>query len=55
MVHLNLKWRKFKGLGELMRALNVCLDTKLMGTVRFSTSVGSLRSLRGSATSPSCQ
>ena len=25
---LNLEWRKLKGLGELMRALNVCFDTK---------------------------
>ena len=27
-VLLNLEWRKFKGLGELMCALNACLDTK---------------------------
>ena len=27
-VLLNLEWRKLKGLGELMRALNVCLDIK---------------------------
>ena len=27
MVFLNLEWR-LKGLGELMRALNVCLDVK---------------------------
>ena len=27
-VLLNLEWRKLKGLGELMRALNTCLDTK---------------------------
>ena len=25
---LNLEWRKLKGLGELMRALNVRLDIK---------------------------
>ena len=28
LVLLNLEWRKLKGLGELMRALNVCLDIK---------------------------
>ena len=28
MVLLNLEWRKLKGLGELMCALNVCLDIK---------------------------
>ena len=28
MVLLNLELRKLKGLGELMRALNVCLDIK---------------------------
>ena len=28
MVFLNLEWRKLKGLGELIRALNVCLDIK---------------------------
>ena len=27
-VLLNLEWRKLKGLGELMCALNECLDTK---------------------------
>ena len=27
-VLLNLEWRKLKGLGELMCALNVCLDIK---------------------------
>ena len=27
-VLLNLEWRKLKGLGELMCALNTCLDTK---------------------------
>ena len=27
-VLLNLEWRKLKGLEELMRALNVCLDIK---------------------------
>ena len=30
MMLLNLEWRKLKGLGELMRALNVCLDIKHM-------------------------
>ena len=29
---LNLEWRKLKGMGELMRTLNVCLDTKRVGT-----------------------
>ena len=28
MVLLNLELRKLKGLGELMRALNVCWDIK---------------------------
>ena len=28
MVLLNLEWRKLKGLGELMRELNMCLDIK---------------------------
>ena len=28
MVFLNLEWRKLKGLGELMCALNVCFDIK---------------------------
>ena len=28
MVFLNLEWRRLKGLGELMRALNVYLDVK---------------------------
>ena len=31
-----------------MRALNACLDTKHVGTTRFSISVGFSRSLRGS-------
>ena len=51
---LNLEWRKLKGLGELMCALNVYLDTKHMGTARLSTSVGFSRSLKGSVTSSSC-
>ena len=34
---LNLEWRKLKGLRDLMRALNVCLDTKRVGTTRFVT------------------
>ena len=29
-VLLNLEWRKLKVLGELMRALNMCLDIKRM-------------------------
>ena len=29
-VRLDLEWRKLKGLGELKRALNMCLDIKYM-------------------------
>ena len=49
------KYRELEGVGELMRALNACLDTQRMRTTRFSTSIGCSKSLRGSATSSSCQ
>ena len=45
---LNLEWRKLKGLGELIRALNVCLDTKCMGTTRLLLSVKNLQELASS-------
>ena len=32
---LDLEWRKLKGLGELMRPLNACLDIKCVWTARF--------------------
>ena len=53
-VLLNFEWRKLKGLGELMHALNACLDIKHVLIACFSTSVDCARSLRGSATIPSC-
>ena len=54
-VLLNLEWRQFNGLRELMHALNACLDTKRVGITCFLTSVSCLRLLRGSATGSFCQ
>ena len=54
-VLLNLEWRKLTRLGELMHALNACLDIKNVLTACFLTTIDCSRSLRGSATSPSCQ
>ena len=53
-VLLNLEWRKLKRLGELICALNACLDIKRGLTTCFSALVDYLISLRGNATSPSC-
>ena len=51
---LNLEWRKLKGLGELICALNACLDIKCGLIACFSTLVDCSISLRGNTTSSSC-